>query len=288
MTESSGSDRVRRPAAARRQLRADREDLGAGPRRRQRRSGQRVRPDRAEDLPGRQRLDQGRPHPGRGRQSRAARLAEHVLRAHAREQREPCARHARRAGGARRQPADVVVPRGAQRRLGDGRVLAQRSEGPAGADWVTLAPTPNIDEIMPAADGPRYVGAYGGNGSVTASFDYIRITPDEAECEEDAPVTTAALDPGVPGPGGTYGGAVTVTSRRPTPGRRRLHRVPRRRRRVAERRERGRCRSVQHHRCRHRRRRAHRRVPVHRLRRERRGDQVGRLHDPSARVRAVG
>jgi plastocyanin len=83
-------------------------------------------------------------------------------------------------------------------------------EGAGGADWVSLAPTANIDQIMPAGDGPRYVGAYGGNGSITASYDYIRITPDEAECEEDPPVTTASLDPAVPGPGGTYGSAVTV------------------------------------------------------------------------------
>ena len=83
-------------------------------------------------------------------------------------------------------------------------------EGAGGADWVTLAPTADIDTIMPAAAGPRYVGVYGGNGSITASYDYLRFSPDEAECEEDAPVTTATLDPAMPGPGGTYGSAVNV------------------------------------------------------------------------------
>jgi regulation of enolase protein 1 (concanavalin A-like superfamily)/plastocyanin len=85
-------------------------------------------------------------------------------------------------------------------------------EGAGGATWVALPITPaaDLDTIMPAAAGPRYIGVYGGNGSITASYDYVRFSPDEAECEEEPPVTTAALDPATPGPGGTYGSAVTV------------------------------------------------------------------------------
>ena len=55
----------------------------------------------------------------------------------------------------------------------------------AGANWVNLGGSPNIDTVMPAASGPRYIGAYGGNGSISARFDYIRFTPDQ-------PVDTAA------------------------------------------------------------------------------------------------
>ena len=35
----------------------------------------------------------------------------------------------------------------------------------AGANWVGLG-TANVDTVMPAANGPRYIGVYGGNGSV--------------------------------------------------------------------------------------------------------------------------
>ena len=48
-----------------------------------------------------------------------------------------------------------------------------------GTQWVDLQANPNLAEIFAAADGPVYVGALGANGSIEASYDYIRFTPDE-------------------------------------------------------------------------------------------------------------
>ena len=90
---ASGPDRVRRPAAAGRRLRADHQDLGARAGCRRGRSGQRVRPGGPEDLPGRQRLDQDRPHPKRRRQP--DRLGQHLLRDLVRRRRNADAGHAR-------------------------------------------------------------------------------------------------------------------------------------------------------------------------------------------------
>ena len=67
-----------------------------------------------------------------------------------------------------------------QRQHDHRRLLADRSGGCGGANWVALSGSPNIDTVMPAAAGPRYIGAYGGNGSITARYDYIRFTPDNA------------------------------------------------------------------------------------------------------------
>ena len=61
-----------------------------------------------------------------------------------------------------------------------------------------MSPSVQLDQVMPAGDGPRYVGAYGGNGSITANFDYIRFVPN-APADATAPVTTHALDPATPG-----------------------------------------------------------------------------------------
>ena len=48
-----------------------------------------------------------------------------------------------------------------------------------GTQWVDLQANPNLAEVFAAADGPVYVGALGANGSIEASYDYIRFTPDE-------------------------------------------------------------------------------------------------------------
>ena len=45
---------------------------------------------------------------------------------------------------------------------------------------------------MPAAAGPRYIGVYGGNGSVNVLADYVRFTPDSPN-DAAAPVSTHTL-----------------------------------------------------------------------------------------------
>jgi glucose/arabinose dehydrogenase/type 1 glutamine amidotransferase len=72
------------------------------------------------------------------------------------------------------------------------------SDPETGANWVQLSPSADIDQIMPAGDGPRYVGAYGGNGSITASYEYVRFEPDELT-DVAPPATTHALAPATPG-----------------------------------------------------------------------------------------
>ena len=62
---------------------------------------------------------------------------------------------------------------------------------------------------MPAASGPRYIGVYGGNGSTTASYDYLRFTPDSA-VDRAAPVSSHSA-PAPDGAGGWYRTPVDVT-----------------------------------------------------------------------------
>ena len=64
---------------------------------------------------------------------------------------------------------------------------------------------------MPPASGPRYIGAYGGNGSISARYDYIRITPDNA-VDRAAPSTSHTLAPAAPdGANGWYRTGAQVT-----------------------------------------------------------------------------
>ena len=80
-----------------------------------------------------------------------------------------------------------------------------------GANWVALSGSPNIDTVMPPASGPRYIGAYGGNGSISARYDYIRITPDNA-VDRAAPSTSHTLAPAAPdGANGWYRTGAQVT-----------------------------------------------------------------------------
>jgi PKD repeat protein len=107
------------------------------------------------------------------------------------------------------------------------RVIAPASA--ATPDWVDFPGIANGLDLNPAG-GPRRdaagsrVGLYAGGNfpgttgnhpypgtPATMVVDYFKVTPDQWECEEDAPVTEAALDPSEPGPGGTYDGPVDVT-----------------------------------------------------------------------------
>jgi len=97
----------------------------------------------------------------------------------------------------------------------------------AGGTWVPIpasnqGATYDINAIMPPADGPIYVGAYGANGAIDVSYDYVRMTPD-VPCpgggdDTTPPVTTHALDPENPGQGGTYDGPVDVNLSATDPG----------------------------------------------------------------------
>ena len=78
-------------------------------------------------------------------------------------------------------------------------------------NWVALG-TANIDTVMPAASGPRYIGVYGGNGSTTASYDYLRFTPDSAT--DTAPPVSSHTAPAPDGAGGWYRTPVDVTLER--------------------------------------------------------------------------
>ena len=57
--------------------------------------------------------------------------------------------------------------------------------------------------------GPRYIGVYGGNGSTTASYDYLRFTPDSAV--DAAPPVSSHGAPAPDGAGGWYRSPVDVT-----------------------------------------------------------------------------
>ena len=81
----------------------------------------------------------------------------------------------------------------------------------AGATWVSLG-TANINTILPTSAGTRYIAAYGGNGSISARYDYIRITPDDCPTGADttAPTTTASSAP-APNAAGWSNANVNVT-----------------------------------------------------------------------------
>ncbi len=48
-----------------------------------------------------------------------------------------------------------------------------------GTQWTDLEVNLNLATIFPEADGPVYIGPLGANGQVTATYEYIRFTPDE-------------------------------------------------------------------------------------------------------------
>jgi glucose/arabinose dehydrogenase/type 1 glutamine amidotransferase len=108
----------------------------------------------------------------------------------------------------------VNLPTWWMRVVRDGATLAASyslTDPETGANWVQLSPSVQIDQVMAPADGPRYVGAYGGNGAVTASFDYVRVEPDEL-IDAEPPETAHALEPATPdGPAGSYRSPVEVT-----------------------------------------------------------------------------
>jgi glucose/arabinose dehydrogenase/type 1 glutamine amidotransferase len=65
----------------------------------------------------------------------------------------------------------------------------------------------DLSTVFAPADGPVYIGLYGGNGSVTAGFDYVRFEPDEpGDC--DPPTTTVQLNGA--DPVASYDGPVEV------------------------------------------------------------------------------
>ncbi len=85
-------------------------------------------------------------------------------------------------------------------------------------EWTSLnagsATDLNIEEIMPAAEGPIYIGPYGANGSIETTYDYVRFTPEGPGCEdpgddETAPETDVQLNGADPVAG--YDGPVDVT-----------------------------------------------------------------------------
>jgi PKD repeat protein/type 1 glutamine amidotransferase len=65
------------------------------------------------------------------------------------------------------------------KRTGDTLTAAYALTDPAnGGQWVDLEATPNLAEIFAPADGPVYIGPLGVNGQITATYDYVRFTPD--------------------------------------------------------------------------------------------------------------
>jgi PKD repeat protein/glucose/arabinose dehydrogenase len=85
-------------------------------------------------------------------------------------------------------------------------------------EWTSLntgsATDLNIETIMPAADGPIYIGPYGANGSIETMYDYVRFTPEGPGCEDPGddttpPETDVQLNGADPAP--TYDGPVDVT-----------------------------------------------------------------------------
>jgi len=73
-------------------------------------------------------------------------------------------------------------------------------DGAGGANWVQLSPTANIEQVFAPAGGPVYIGPYGGNGTITARYDYVRFEPDELT-DVAPPATTHTLSPATPGSG---------------------------------------------------------------------------------------
>ncbi|HSI80510.1 MAG TPA: ThuA domain-containing protein, partial [Solirubrobacterales bacterium] len=51
-----------------------------------------------------------------------------------------------------------------------------------GGEWIDLLESPNLGDIFSPADGPVYIGAVGANGTIEATYEYIRFDPDEEEC----------------------------------------------------------------------------------------------------------
>jgi len=83
--------------------------------------------------------------------------------------------------------------------------------------WASGGPGSNLNGIMPPANGPRYVGLFGGSGSIMTQVDWVRVTPDSVgSCEDEvAPTTIAEVDPDSPdGNNGWYtsNAAVTLTA----------------------------------------------------------------------------
>jgi PKD repeat protein/glucose/arabinose dehydrogenase len=57
----------------------------------------------------------------------------------------------------------------------------------AGGTWTEVTDNPiDLDAVL-VGGGPVYVGPYGGNGTVDASFDYVRVTPDDICPGENQP-----------------------------------------------------------------------------------------------------
>ena len=138
----------------------------------------------------------------------------------------------------------------------------------AGANWVSLG-TANINTILPTSAGTRYIAAYGGNGSISARYDYIRIIAGRLP---DGRGHDGADDHRHLGPGAERGGLVGRQRQRDPHGRGQRQRLRRRQGRVQGRRRR--VRHLQRAGGDHRGRHAHGRVPLHRQGGQRRGDQV--------------
>ncbi len=51
-----------------------------------------------------------------------------------------------------------------------------------GGEWTDLQASPDINEVFSPADGPVYIGPVGANGTIEATYEYVRFTPDETEC----------------------------------------------------------------------------------------------------------
>ena len=74
--------------------------------------------------------------------------------------------------------------------------------------WVALG-TANVDTVMPASAGPRYICVYGGNGSVNVNADYVRFTPDSPN--DVAPPVSSHTVPAADGADGWHRTPVSVT-----------------------------------------------------------------------------
>ena len=191
------------PAAAHGRLHAGDQDHRARAQRRHRRPGQHLRPGRPEALPDQRQLDQGLALAQRRRQPDGR--DEHLLRARVRDQRHAHARHPHRPRHG--QPADVVAAHGPHRR--DARRRPTRSAIPKGRRTGSRSARPTSTRSCRPPSGPRYIGVYGGNGSTTASYDYLRFTPDSA-VDRAAPVSSHSA-PAPDGAGGWYRTPVDVT-----------------------------------------------------------------------------
>ena len=202
------SGRRARAAAARRRLHRRHQDHGAGAGLRRRRRGQHLLAGRPEGLPERQLLDQGRSDPQRRRQP------DRLVQSYFEMTTES---NGTRVLGTRQGLAapSVNLPTWWMRMRLVGATLTSEysltDPDGAGANWVSLG-TANINTILPTTAGTRYIAAYGGNGSISARYDYIRITPDDCPTGADttAPTTTATSAP-APNAAGWSNADVNVT-----------------------------------------------------------------------------